>query len=383
MAEETDELEEVVGDAVNVLSGLLQYMLKEANRAVWVRKVLEIAENPTDMDQALKGILEVGIQEQQLGDSGSVFITLPAEGGEWELERLVKLTWANGIQRAVEAPSPPRKFTRKTGGLAWHVYESKRTISMPDCSKDKRFVSFADGGAMRSFIGVPIRYQGEVLAVMCLHSRDQTIEYSEPDVAFIEALARAASVTMIANHNDLTKLPNRLLMNYLLSREIAAAQEEQAELCLAYSDIDHFGQYNARYGYNGADELIRQMGNALRQEVGTDQILCHRHGDEFAVIFRRHSRTFAMTTMDKIRNKISTTSLNAPSRGGSEDEVNLNVSVGVVQLEEGQSANDLMDKAAQMLGKAKRWRDCVADEQGWLRDGSQLEEPIEKKECCQ
>jgi GAF domain-containing protein len=260
MAKEPGELEEVVDDTLDVLNRLLPYMVKEANRGMWLRKVLEIAENPMDMHQALTGILEVGIQEQKLGDSGSVFITLPAEGGEWELERLVKLSWADGIQRAVEVPAPPRKFTRKTGGLAWLVYESKGIISVSDCSRDERFVTFADGGRMRSFIGVPIRYQGEVLAVMCLHSREHTIEYSDPDKAFIEALARVASVTMIANHNDLTKLPNRLLMNYLLSREIDTAQQQQAELCLAYSDIDHFGQYNVKYGYNGADKLIGKWG---------------------------------------------------------------------------------------------------------------------------
>jgi signal transduction histidine kinase len=66
-----------------------------------------------------------------------------------------------------------------------------------DVAKDPRFAGFPSGHpAMRSFLGVPIHYGGRVLGNLYLTNKQGAGEFSETDLARVEALAAGAAVAL-------------------------------------------------------------------------------------------------------------------------------------------------------------------------------------------
>ena len=58
------------------------------------------------------------------------------------------------------------------------------------------------------------------------------------------------------------------------------------ELTLLMLDLDHFKQFNDRHGHEAGNELLRQVGTALRGMVREADLAARYGGEEFAVLIR-------------------------------------------------------------------------------------------------
>jgi diguanylate cyclase (GGDEF)-like protein len=89
-----------------------------------------------------------------------------------------------------------------------------------------------------------------------------------------------------ANHDSLTRLPNRLLLQERLDEEIgrAGACGGGAGFALLLLDVDHFKRLNDTIGHDAGDRLLETFAARLREAVGGGGTVARLGGDEFAVI---------------------------------------------------------------------------------------------------
>ncbi len=87
-----------------------------------------------------------------------------------------------------------------------------------------------------------------------------------------------------ANFDDLTGLPNRVLMLDRLDQALAAANRCGGRTALLCVDIDRFKDINDSLGHEAGDRIIRAVAERLASCLRDGDSLVRLGGDEFAVI---------------------------------------------------------------------------------------------------
>jgi diguanylate cyclase (GGDEF)-like protein len=164
--------------------------------------------------------------------------------------------------------------------------------------------------------------------------------------------------------NPLSGLPG----NVTIAREIEARLgDDGADACL-YVDIDHFKQFNDRYGFARGDLLIGRLAELLAQATaGLDRFVGHIGGDDFVVVApMKRAEALARDIVqqfdamvpelydaeDRARGYVEDTD----RRGRARRVPFVRVSIGIVPLlaDRFEDATDVARAAAEMKEVAKR-----------------------------
>lgn len=102
------------------------------------------------------------------------------------------------------------------------------------------------------------------------------------DVGEAQALAR--KMARVAQHDFLTELPNRLLLNDRLIQAIGMAQRHRKKLAVLFVDLDNFKSINDSRGHATGDAVLQAVAKRLREALrGTDTV-SRQGGDEFLIL---------------------------------------------------------------------------------------------------
>ena len=98
--------------------------------------------------------------------------------------------------------------------------------------------------------------------------------------------ARAMSVRMThsAEHDIVTNLPNRLLLNDRISQSITLARRRNKSLAVVFLDLDHFKNINDSLGHAVGDRLLQSVSKRLLASVRGSDTVSRQGGDEFAIL---------------------------------------------------------------------------------------------------
>jgi diguanylate cyclase (GGDEF)-like protein/PAS domain S-box-containing protein len=98
--------------------------------------------------------------------------------------------------------------------------------------------------------------------------------------------AREAILKMshLAQHDSLTDLPNRLLLNDRLNEAIALALRYQRQLAVLYLDVDRFKHINDSLGHVIGDRLLQSVAQRLLECVRASDTISRQGGDEFVIL---------------------------------------------------------------------------------------------------
>lgn len=99
----------------------------------------------------------------------------------------------------------------------------------------------------------------------------------------IERKEARAEIARLAYHDILTGLPNRAQLRHLITTAIDACPTG-GHVALAFLDVDHFKDVNDTLGHAAGDELLIQLAQRLREQIGPEDMLGRLGGDEFVIL---------------------------------------------------------------------------------------------------
>jgi len=99
-----------------------------------------------------------------------------------------------------------------------------------------------------------------------------------------EARALALRTAHLAQHDALTGLANRALLNDRLSHAITTAQRHQGKLAVLFIDLDRFKEINDSAGHAIGDHLLQAVAQRLLAGVRNSDTVARFGGDEFVIV---------------------------------------------------------------------------------------------------
>lgn len=88
----------------------------------------------------------------------------------------------------------------------------------------------------------------------------------------------------MAQHDTLTGLPNRNLLQDRYQQCSRRAEREQRQFAILMMDLDGFKTVNDRLGHDQGDQLLRKVAQRLTQCIRKTDTLCRLGGDEFIML---------------------------------------------------------------------------------------------------
>jgi len=89
----------------------------------------------------------------------------------------------------------------------------------------------------------------------------------------------------MANHDELTGLPNRALLHQHISEGIKTSSEACCQLAVMFVDLDDFKKVNDLYGHSAGDRLLSEIGSKFDAFLGPNDYVARFGGDEFIFCF--------------------------------------------------------------------------------------------------
>jgi diguanylate cyclase (GGDEF)-like protein/PAS domain S-box-containing protein len=166
------------------------------------------------------------------------------------------------------------------------MIENKAIGLTPDCVLIRRDGS--EAGVEDSAAPIHDRNGQVTGAVMVFHDVTQ-------------ARALAARTSYLAQHDALSGLANRALLNDRLSHAISAAERHRTKLAVLFIDVDRFKQINDSLGHSVGDSLLQAVAQRLLACVRNSDTVGRLGGDEFVVVLSElsHSEDAAISA-DKL-----------------------------------------------------------------------------------
>jgi diguanylate cyclase (GGDEF)-like protein len=156
-------------------------------------------------------------------------------------------------------------------------------------------------------------------------------------------------MTYLAEHDALTELPNRVLLNDRLTQAMALARRHDKKVALLFLDLDHFKHVNDSLGHTAGDKLLQSVAARLTACVRTSDTVSRQGGDEFLVLL---SEIRGMQDATRFAEKISA-ALAMPQLI-SRHELRVTASIGIsVYPDDGESVEMLIDRADTAMYHAK------------------------------
>src|SRR5215471_4796943 len=93
-----------------------------------------------------------------------------------------------------------------------------------------------------------------------------------------------AQAYKLAQHDILTGLPNRALLNQRLKQIVAQASRDGLQVACLFLDFDHFKRINDTLGHDAGDQLLQAVAQRLTSAVRETDTVARLGGDEFVLI---------------------------------------------------------------------------------------------------
>jgi len=155
---------------------------------------------------------------------------------------------------------------------------------------------------------------------------------------------------LAASLDGLTKVLNRATFTRLLEHALINAPHGVALVML---DIDHFKQFNDRYGHPLGDRVLEHVGQVLRNSIPPQALAARYGGEEFCVVLQEcFDLTSAHAFAEQLRLKIQ--ALRIKVRGTDEVLDTVTASLGVAVAKSGDDVESLLTRADDALYQAKR-----------------------------
>lgn len=163
------------------------------------------------------------------------------------------------------------------------------------------------------------------------------------------AQAMSAKMAYLAQHDFLTDLPNRVLLNDRIAQAITHARRTNKSVAILFLDLDKFKYINDSLGHEMGDKLLQAVATRLSGCVRESDTVSRLGGDEFVILVpeENHAEDAAL-----IAEKIIA-ALSVPNRVSKHD-LHVTPSIGIsIYPGDGEDAGTLIKNADTAMYQAK------------------------------
>jgi diguanylate cyclase (GGDEF)-like protein len=256
------------------------------------------------------------------------------------------------------------KVKAKNGDIfdRW-VFKERHPLSVEDIIEDFRFDYKPLSGEryFKSLISVPMVSQSRIMGILRLNSREKNT-YSFDDLRLLDFISDLASSCInnarlynateeLSTRDSLTGFYIHRHMKLLLYNETERARLNHTPLSVIMLDIDHFKDYNDKYGHAAGDKVLLGISHILNDIVKKyTQLITRYGGEEFLIILPNIEHQKALGLAEKIRQDILRRKFVLRR-----EETSVTVSAGVCSYSgQMKDRDDLLKRADFLLYKAKK-----------------------------
>ena len=197
-----------------------------------------------------------------------------------------------------------RLQTEINEGPCIEAFRTGDSVSLPDLDADERFPRFSPAGVEADLAAVftfPLSHGPERFGALDLY-RETPGDLDAADMVAAQTLADVAAALLLnakardealavsdqfhhsAMHDQLTGLPNRLLLQERLEHGALRAHRTQTYTAVLFLDLDRFKQVNDTHGHLVGDQLLCSVAQRLSTLVRSGDTLSRFAGDEFVFL---------------------------------------------------------------------------------------------------
>ncbi len=152
--------------------------------------------------------------------------------------------------------------------------------------------------------------------------------------------------------DPLTGLANRRALDDFMREAQIATMETGSPLSILLIDIDHFKQFNDKFGHQFGDQVLRLISHVLKDNLRKQDLAVRYGGEELLGVLPGADLDVCHDVGERIRQTIGRRQVTRRSTG--EILSNVTVSIGVAQFVAGEPLGDLIDRCDRALYAAKR-----------------------------
>lgn len=188
-----------------------------------------------------------------------------------------------------------------SGTLSAEVIRTGRSMLLTPDNRDELLARISgatdaiDGTDSLDWLGVPLMSPAGAFGAIVVQSYASNVRYSEKNrelmeyvsaqiAAAIERRQMQTRLEHLAQHDQLTDLPNRQLFNDRLVTAMSRARRDQSRVGLLYLDLDKFKEINDTHGHAVGDRMLGEVARRLGASVRASDTVARLGGDEFVVL---------------------------------------------------------------------------------------------------
>ena len=243
-------------------------------------------------------------------------------------------------------------------------------LSYPSDCKDDKIIEIIKNLEEKRLISndkilvIPLITEGKNVGFLVAKSTEN--EIIKKDIEYLEQLSNQIAITInranvyaeILKHatlDALTGFYNRHQLEERIKQEVANAKRQHAPLCGIMTDIDFFKNVNDSYGHAAGDLVLKTIAKVIRGQLREYDIAGRYGGEEFSILLPFTKINEAQMVAERLRqtveNKVIDISKVAPD--SEQKNIKITLSLGIYEIKEQDSDEDLMKKADKALYQAK------------------------------
>ena len=169
----------------------------------------------------------------------------------------------------------------------------------------------------------------------------------------LDLLMQNRTLSEISARDSLTGLYNRWYVMEKIDSEMNRALRHGSPMSLLMLDLDHFKSVNDSFGHSVGDEVLKNVGQVLRDSCRVYDVPGRYGGEEFCIVLPETRVGNTRQVAERIRSRLATTELPVGDKS-----IIVTASIGVAGMDsvadEGVvSAAALLDRADRALYAAK------------------------------
>jgi diguanylate cyclase (GGDEF)-like protein len=193
---------------------------------------------------------------------------------------------------------------------------SRRPIICNDVEHDfEGFVKVESGIDVKSWLGIPLVYEGKVIGLFALDSgapnfyTDQHVRIASNVAEHIAmAVEHARQHTLVkeeARTDKLTGVANRYGLETRGQELFARASKDDQPLGVLMLDIDHFKEVNDRFGHSYGDQVLIAIAGGVAESLRNNDYLVRYGGEEFVILLPGTMTREALVVAERLREMVA------------------------------------------------------------------------------